>query len=381
MPTLSSMRIPPPTSWDEFEDITLSSLKIKWTSPNLVRYGRQGQPQQGVDIYGEDDLGRCVGVQCKLTENNLDISSIRREVTKARKFRPNIEAFYIATTALADARLQQRVRLLSSDRVKRKQFPIGIFFWHDLVQELSKNPAEFKKHYPQLALESEQKPTSTRLLSLLDIAYYGLSLSEYMWLLFGEPGWLAQEDPHQLDVLCGIIKGCANVLFDSESASKFIEKLKELTEYCIPYAQGKKDSPQGWQPADVLVQSIEQTIANLEYTLSGQALAAFTLGHALGKWNSVSISPEQRLTPKLEKLIRTSIKVLSIDGVIPDEITQEIAEYKRSWRTKLAPAHAQHVHDLVKTMLCYQEICKIQLEVSQPLKRKHLKSRKGRVSN
>lgn len=61
MPTLSSMFIPVPTSWKEFEKITLSSLKIKWNSPNLTLHGRQGQLQNGVDIYGDDYLGRFVG--------------------------------------------------------------------------------------------------------------------------------------------------------------------------------------------------------------------------------------------------------------------------------------------------------------------------------
>ena len=78
MPTLSNMQDPPPKDWSEFESITLSSLKIKWKSPNLTKHGRQGQAQAGVDIYGEDDLGRFVGVQCKLTTERP--SSIRRGV-------------------------------------------------------------------------------------------------------------------------------------------------------------------------------------------------------------------------------------------------------------------------------------------------------------
>jgi len=35
MPTISSMKIPPPQSWKEFEEITLDSCKIKWENATL----------------------------------------------------------------------------------------------------------------------------------------------------------------------------------------------------------------------------------------------------------------------------------------------------------------------------------------------------------
>jgi hypothetical protein len=59
------MNLPTPKSWDEFEEITLDSLKIRWSGSNLFRYGRQGQPQNGVDIYGNINLNEYVGIQCK----------------------------------------------------------------------------------------------------------------------------------------------------------------------------------------------------------------------------------------------------------------------------------------------------------------------------
>lgn len=58
MPTIANSRLPKPSGWDEFEDICLSSFKLRWGSPNLARHGRQGQEQNGVDIYGQDNLQR-----------------------------------------------------------------------------------------------------------------------------------------------------------------------------------------------------------------------------------------------------------------------------------------------------------------------------------
>ncbi|MGH7297643.1 MAG: hypothetical protein ACRELB_22085 [Polyangiaceae bacterium] len=65
MPTYASAVVPPPKSWEEFQDITLSALRVRWRTTDLQHNGRQGQPQAGVDIHGRDDRGRRAGVQCK----------------------------------------------------------------------------------------------------------------------------------------------------------------------------------------------------------------------------------------------------------------------------------------------------------------------------
>ncbi|VVS92218.1 hypothetical protein [Desulfoluna spongiiphila] len=159
MPTLSSMHIPTPKSWDEFEEITTSSLKIKWNSPNLTRNGRQGQSQDGVDIFGEDECGRPVGVQCKLTTKSISIGIIDREIKNAEGFKPELSSLYIATTAPRDAKIQREVRLISLERVDNGRFPVGILFWDDLTQELIKDESEFSKHYPQFSLKRSNIPT------------------------------------------------------------------------------------------------------------------------------------------------------------------------------------------------------------------------------
>jgi hypothetical protein len=136
MPTLANMLIPPPKSWDEFQDITLSALKLRWRSANLQQNGRQGQAQAGVDVYGPDDLGRHAGVQCKQTTDELELSTVLAEVKKAEAFKPALEAFFMATTGKRDAKIQTDVRLLSENRLKVSKFPVGVLFWEDIVQDL-----------------------------------------------------------------------------------------------------------------------------------------------------------------------------------------------------------------------------------------------------
>jgi hypothetical protein len=70
MPTLASMQIPPPTDWNEFESIVLDAMAIRWTSPNLQKIGRSGQGQQGVDIYGLNNLGQALGYNAKRERAN-----------------------------------------------------------------------------------------------------------------------------------------------------------------------------------------------------------------------------------------------------------------------------------------------------------------------
>lgn len=142
--------IPAPNGWEEFENIVKSALELRWRTSDLTRHGRQGQKQNGVDIYGSDDLARSVGIQCKLTTNSINESLINTEVSNAEGFQPAISALFIATTSPSDVRLQQYVRTLSIDRVQKGKFPVSILFWTDIVQDLTKDIDTVKCHYPQM---------------------------------------------------------------------------------------------------------------------------------------------------------------------------------------------------------------------------------------
>lgn len=352
MPTLSSMQIPAPTSWDEFEQITLSALKIKWNSPNLTRNGRQGQPQSGVDIYGEDDLGRFVGVQCKLSSDELVIGIVCDEVKKAEAFEPRITAFYVATTQPHDAKLQKEIRLLSSARASDGKFPIGVFFWDDLIQELVKNEDEFSKHYPQIRLAARRSESErSRLLSLLDITYFGLHLASYMDLILGEIGWMT-EDPREFRAVADIVDSCAMILFVSEVGEEIHELLGQLTDYAIHH-EGK---PERWAEARALTTVVGRKIATLEYGLTGTELAAFDAGSSLGGWNFAAVE-EKALDQNLESAIRASISTLSPNGLVPEEINRKMEEFKRTHNSKISSVQVPHlVYSLVKSLIRYHEM-------------------------
>lgn len=285
MPTLASMVIPKPKSWKEFQDITLSALRIKWSTTSLTPNGRDGQPQQGVDFYGDDDLGRFVGVQCKLTEKDeIDKSTIIDEINKAdgthpnsvgKPFEPPLSVFYIATSAPSDAKIQKEIRLISSERIKGGKFAVGIFFWDDLIQELVKNETEFHAHYPQLSLISQEVTNKrARLLSILDIGYYGANIS----FLVVEIG----VEYSEILTLINIVESCASILFDSQGCFE----LSTLKQLLIDGLQLDKDEYEIRQ----ITQAIEQKVLNLQYTLTDSEILVFFIGLTLARWEQIIVN-------------------------------------------------------------------------------------------
>jgi hypothetical protein len=152
MPTISNAVLPKPKDWNEFEDMCLSSSKLRWESPNFTRFGRVGQKQDGVDIYGYNNLGQLIGVQCKNTLYSLKENIIDSEIVKAESFIPTLSDLYIATTASSDVHLQKYVMEVSRQRVANGKFGVGILFWSDIEQDLCKDKNEVARFYPQFLI-------------------------------------------------------------------------------------------------------------------------------------------------------------------------------------------------------------------------------------
>jgi len=151
MPTPSTSDLPKPKSWDEFEDITWEIYKRKWHDNHAQRYGRSGQAQNGIDIYGrQNSSGKYIGVQCKRYEDNkLNQQIIKEEIVKAECFLSPLSEYIIATTALRDTKLQDFVRSLNEERRLENKFPVYIVFWEDICNDLAapNNRDLLKKYY------------------------------------------------------------------------------------------------------------------------------------------------------------------------------------------------------------------------------------------
>lgn len=155
MPTLSTMQLPPPKSWDEFEIICADLFSRIWANENTVRHGRQGQRQNGVDIYAMNKEGKYVGVQCKgksiWPPRALTIKEITDEVEKALKFVPTLAEFTFATTSPDDVEIQSHVRLICDDHKKKGLFSVHVLGWEELTRRLTNYKDLIEKHYPILS--------------------------------------------------------------------------------------------------------------------------------------------------------------------------------------------------------------------------------------
>ena len=153
MPTPSTSDLPKPKSWDEFEDITWEIYKRKWQDNHAQRYGRNGQEQNGIDIYGrQNSSDKYIGVQCKrYQDKKLTQKIIKAEIVKAEGFSYPLSEYIIATTASRDTKLQDFVLSLNQERGAENKFAVYIVFWEDICNDLAdaNNRDLLKKYYSE----------------------------------------------------------------------------------------------------------------------------------------------------------------------------------------------------------------------------------------
>lgn len=231
MPTLQSMRLPTPTNWQDFETIVRDAQALRWNSGNLQKNGRPGQAQQGVDIYGPDEIGRPVGIQCKCYKGALGLSDVEAEITNAEKFQGKLITLFIATTAEHDSVLQQEVRTLSDIRVAQGKFSVSMLYWEEIISSLLLNSEAFRAHFPQLSLPEPQQPGAQQLLAALEIGYRGGELESCVDLFYGNMASLDFQDSYEFIVITDSLKQrCQQSLSQNDSATiiQELEKVKNL---------------------------------------------------------------------------------------------------------------------------------------------------------
>ena len=329
MPTMSSMHLPKPKSWDEFEEIVCDAVKVRWNNPDITRHGRQGQSQQGVDIYGNNDLGLWSGVQCKNTLKGINESLIKNEIESAESFEPKIKVLYIATTADSDSKIQKYVRILSQKRSNLGKFAIALIFWNDVQQDIVKDKSVFEKHYPAMMLRHavDSVAFNNKKICALSIAYKGLRISEYVRLIFGELGLLAGEDHGQIIQLSIEIKAYAKQLFDENQFQNISKDLDRMVSLCLKRCEDKEESESRWDEVLSLAKIIESRINVLETILPDQLLGLFTLGKILGFLDAVnfdSIEQYQLTINKYQKKILDSFRALSLGKREIKEIAERL---------------------------------------------------------
>lgn len=162
MSELVHFEYPPPRSWEQFEELCADLFEAMWSDPTLVRHGRAGQAQSGVDIVAARGGIYPIGLQCKNKSRwpvqKLTSLEVDDEVKKAEQFSPTLKELYILTTAPADERLQRYVRTLNESRQKQKRFPVEILFWTEIVRRVARFEQVARKHFPIVGSKNEFSP-------------------------------------------------------------------------------------------------------------------------------------------------------------------------------------------------------------------------------
>jgi tetratricopeptide (TPR) repeat protein len=154
-----------PAEGDKFEEICADLFSRIWNDTQLVRYGRAGQRQNGVDIYGKEN-GADSGVQCKGKRNwpptKLTVAEIDAEVEEAKKFNPPLKTYIFATTADNDVHVTDHVNAISAKHAEQGFFRVTVFGWRELVRRFYDYPELLQKHFGIYTLRQLQRtmPTS-----------------------------------------------------------------------------------------------------------------------------------------------------------------------------------------------------------------------------
>jgi hypothetical protein len=141
----------PPRSWEQFEELCADVFQSAWRDPALVRHGRAGQRQHGVDIVARNGALYPIGLQCKKRAQwpvkKITTTEIDAEVAEALKFKPALKAFYILTTAPDDVKLLNHVRKINIQHQAAKSFEIILLGWNEILRRATLDRSVADKHF------------------------------------------------------------------------------------------------------------------------------------------------------------------------------------------------------------------------------------------
>ena len=165
MPTnLTRYQLPPPSNWQDFEEICCDLWRRIWNDPNTARHGRSGQPQHGVDVYGRpNQRDKYAGIQCKGKDNFADkhitAKEVRAEAEKARSFEPPIYDFLLATSGPKDSDAEAEARRITEENLREGRFSVVVLGWPDILARLGDHDDVARKHFSDFYITSQSPAT------------------------------------------------------------------------------------------------------------------------------------------------------------------------------------------------------------------------------
>lgn len=154
MRTNLNINLPKLNDENEFESLLRDICAFEWNDPTTEKFGRKGQKQFGIDVYGRpNDLPSAYrGVQCKhrKTDKQLSQIDIEKEVADAKLFPHKLDRLVIATDGPRDSNTQVIIDNISENELISGGFQVCIWFWDDITERLAAYPQLMIKYYRDL---------------------------------------------------------------------------------------------------------------------------------------------------------------------------------------------------------------------------------------
>lgn len=208
-----------PSNWADFQDLCFQLWKEMWRDPDAHPNGRNGQAQNGVDIWGKNMFDHDYsGVQCKGKNGNyqsqLTMDEIDSECKKAINFQPRLTSFIMATTSPRDVKVQQHCRNLTKQRIY--PFSVDTWSWDDIEDEVQCRPTIMERFYPDVK--------GATLLPEIQIPVF--ASVDKLHAFFSRPGLFNKLNPLSLNILKDLAYEIATNAFEHGRAGTFRIKVE-----------------------------------------------------------------------------------------------------------------------------------------------------------
>ena len=182
MPTVSQF-FQPPLYWQQFEDLAHGLLGEVYSSPDAQQFGRPGQAQDGIDVFGRSKRYGMIGVQCKrlsdLDENGSPFPGgpvtrklLRQEAAKSLDFKAKLSIWILATTARRDTAVQNWVNELNEEwEADNRNCRAIVWSWDDIVGYLNAFPDLQRWYYEDVIKVRGTKDLDEFILATIRMAF------------------------------------------------------------------------------------------------------------------------------------------------------------------------------------------------------------------
>jgi hypothetical protein len=143
---------PRPADWKQFERLSIALMSCVFGG-RFDQYGREGQRQDGVDLFCHGKDGSLIAVQCKGRNGNLGkkltVAQLNQAVLEAETFPFKIDRFFVLTTSPHDKTLTNRALQLTAERRIAGKGSVDVWGWESLENIIRENASLQDSFYSQ----------------------------------------------------------------------------------------------------------------------------------------------------------------------------------------------------------------------------------------